>query len=214
MGGMEPPVIEVFADLWCPFAHIGLAAAKAACVEAGRADVVFWVRAWPLELVNAEPMDPLRAAANGAALRAQVAPERFAKVDPTTFPSTTLPALALAHAAYRVSPSVGEQVSFALRVALFEEGRDLSDPHVLDDLARRFGVPAASDEDRAGVLKEYAEGQARGVVGSPHFFCGNHGHFCPSLEITQEEDGRLIRLEAARLREFLVTCLTAPETAV
>jgi predicted DsbA family dithiol-disulfide isomerase len=209
----QPALLEVFADLWCPFAHLGLRAAKATCHEVGRDDVVLWVRAWPLELVNGEPMDPKRAATNAAALRDQVAPDRFAHVATESFPASTLPGLALAHAAYQVSPEVGEQMSFALRDALFEEGRDVSDPAVLTELAERLGVPAPSDEDRAGVLEDYAEGQARGVVGSPHFFCGSSDHFCPSLEITQTEDGRRIRLQAAELAEFLTTCLGPNERA-
>ncbi len=208
MGGMSSPVLlEVFADLWCPFAHVGLRAARATCDEMGRDDVVLWVRAWPLELVNHEPMDPARAAANGAALRTQVASDRFANVATDPFPSTTLPALALAHAAYRMSPQKGQQMSFALRDALFEEGLDLSDAKVLDELAMRLEIGPAGEEDRSGVLADFAEGQARGVIGSPHFFCGAEGHFCPSLEITSTEGGRRIELQAAELRAFLVACL-------
>jgi predicted DsbA family dithiol-disulfide isomerase len=203
----QPVLLEVFADLWCPFAHLGLRAAKATYLELGRDDVVLWVRAWPLELVNGAPMDPDRAAANAAALRDQVVPDRFANVAAESFPGTTLPGLALAHAAYRVAPEVGEQMSFALRDALFEEGRDVSDPAVLAELAERFGVPEPDEKDREGVLEDYAEGQARGVIGSPHFFCGTSDHFCPSLEITQTEGGRRIQLQAAELTDFLTRCL-------
>jgi predicted DsbA family dithiol-disulfide isomerase len=199
--------LEVWADLWCPFANVGLRAAKQACAELGHPEVVLVVRAWPLELVNGEPMDPGRAAANAAALRAQVSPELFGGVDPERFPSTTLPALALVHAAGRVDPSLGELVGFALRDALFEEGLDLADPAVLAELGARFGLPPVDEQDVAGVLADYEEGRARGVIGSPHFFCDHADHFCPSLEITSTESGRSIRRQQAELRGFLERCL-------
>src|SRR3546814_2266133 len=67
------------------------------------------------------------AAEHVADLRAQCAPDAFAGFDPERFPSTTLPALALAAAAYRYTGPVGERVSLALRDALWEQGRDISD---------------------------------------------------------------------------------------
>ena len=30
------PTIEVFADIWCPFAHVGLRAIEEQCVRTGR----------------------------------------------------------------------------------------------------------------------------------------------------------------------------------
>ena len=44
--------IEVFADVLCPFTHVGLRAVAEQRARAGRDDVVIRVRAWPLELVN------------------------------------------------------------------------------------------------------------------------------------------------------------------
>ena len=54
--------IEVFADIWCPFAHVSLRCVTEARDAAGRSDVAIHVRAWPLELVNGAPMDPAKAA--------------------------------------------------------------------------------------------------------------------------------------------------------
>jgi hypothetical protein len=48
-------LVEVFADVGCPFAHVGLRRFVERRDELGRDDVVLWVRAWPLELVNARP---------------------------------------------------------------------------------------------------------------------------------------------------------------
>lgn len=57
------------------------------------------VCSWPLELVNGTPLDPGEVAGHVRDLRAQVAPDLFARFDPATLPRTTLPALALAAAA-------------------------------------------------------------------------------------------------------------------
>ena len=131
------PIIEVFADIWCPFTHVGLRAVKEQRARSGRDDVAIWVRAWPLELVNGAPLDPAVTKAHADDLRNQVAPNLFQHLDVDRFPSSTLDALALANRAYRTGPDTGERASFALRDALFEEGRDISDPAMLQRLAPR-----------------------------------------------------------------------------
>ncbi|HPB44475.1 MAG TPA: hypothetical protein PLP95_01340 [Microthrixaceae bacterium] len=65
--------IEVFADVGCPFAHISLHRFVARRAEMGRSDVRLHVRAWPLELVNATPMDPEFIAEEIDEIRPQVA---------------------------------------------------------------------------------------------------------------------------------------------
>ena len=120
------PTIEVFADIWCPFTHVGLRTIEEQRARTGRTDVAIWVRAWPLELVNGAPLDPTVTWEHADDLRAQVAPNLFRHLDVDRFPSSTLDALALANRAYRTDLQVGERMSFALRDALFEEGRDIS----------------------------------------------------------------------------------------
>ena len=141
--GFEVTTIEVFADIWCPFAHVGLRAIEEQRARAGRTDVAIRVRAWPLELVNGAPLDPTVTGEHAEELRDQVAPTLFQGLDLDHFPTSTLEALALANRAYRSDLQLGERVSFALRDALFEEGRDISDRAVLDDLAHDLGVPDA-----------------------------------------------------------------------
>jgi 2-hydroxychromene-2-carboxylate isomerase len=145
-------VIEVFADIWCPFAHVGLRAVEEQRALSGRVDVAIRVRAWPLELVNGTPLDPLVTKEHADHLREQVVPNLFADLDVDHFPSSTLDALALANRAYRTDLQVGERMSFALRDALFEEGRDLSDRAVLEDVAVALGVGVPDDSDTAAVL--------------------------------------------------------------
>ena len=87
--------IEVFADIVCPFAHVGLARWVAERDRLGRSDVRLRVRAWPLELVNGAPMDPAMVAHKVADLRRRVAPTLFDRFDPAAFPTSSLGGLAL-----------------------------------------------------------------------------------------------------------------------
>ena len=202
------PVIEVFADIWCPFAHVGLRAIEEQRARAGRSDVAIRVRAWPLELVNGAPLDHAVTKEHADDLRNQVAPDLFAHLDVDRFPTSTLEALALANRAYRTDLHIGERVSFALRDALFEEGRDISDPVTLENLAHDLGVVMPDESDRAAVLADWDEGKRRGVLGSPHFFCGDTDVFCPSLDITKDPvEGLSVVRDVSRLTAFVERCL-------
>jgi predicted DsbA family dithiol-disulfide isomerase len=199
--------IEVYADIWCPFAHVGLRSVVRRREQLGLRDVTLRVRAWPLELVNGAPLDVDVTVEHVNDLRAQVTPDLFVGFDPTHFPTTTLPALALEASAYEWDDKIGEAVSLALRYALFEQGRDISDPKVLESIATAHGVPYAFDGNDAAVRAEWREGEARGVQGSPHFFCGDNEVFCPSLDISNSKDGTLqIRRNIEALDEFLSEC--------
>jgi len=214
MSRQPGPTIEVFADIWCPFAHVGLRAVEEQRARSGRPDVAIWVRAWPLELVNGSPLDPEVTAEHADDLRQQVAPSLFEHLDVERFPSSTLDALALAHRAYRTDRQAGERMSFALRDALFEKGRDISERATLESLAHDLGVVMPDESDRSGVLADWRDGQRRGVLGSPHFFCGDTDVFCPSLDITKDPvRGVSIVNDASRLTEFLARCLSPPEPA-
>jgi len=198
------PTIEVFADIWCPFAHVGLRIVLAERERRGRTDVPLVVRSWPLELVNGAPMNPERTAEHVHHLREQLVPDLFIDFDPSHFPTTTLPALALVRGAYRVSNQLGEIASLAVRDELFERGHDIADRAVLNALAARLGIPEADDSDRSGVIADWEDGKQRGVVGSPHFFCGEHAAFCPSLQITKVDgSGPHISIDRTKLLAFL-----------
>jgi predicted DsbA family dithiol-disulfide isomerase len=202
--------IEVYADIWCPFAHVGLRTVLRRRNELGRDDMPVRVRSWPLELVNGESLNVESTAAHVEELREQVAPDMFAAFDPDHFPLSTLPALALAHAAYRKDDRTGEAVSLALRDALFEEGRDVSRPDVLASVAQIHGVNDGDAEDTVDVLVEWHEGERRGVKGSPHFFCGDLDAFCPSLVVTRDGLGRVhLERDADALEAFLQQCLAS-----
>ncbi|NCY16477.1 MAG: disulfide bond formation protein DsbA [Actinobacteria bacterium] len=201
--------IEIYADIWCPFAHVGLRCAREQRDGSGRDDVILRVHPWPLELVNSAPMDPAKTSAHIEHLRHQIDDSLFAGFDASNFPTSTIDALALIERAYGVDGRTGEAATFAVRDALFERGLDISDPEVLASLAADLGITPADDADRAAVTASWQTGQAKGVKGSPHFFCGTADLFCPSLDITRGDDGDVtIDLNIERLGSFMDLCLS------
>ena len=125
----------------------------------------------------------------------------------TASPRRLFPGLGLAAAAYRRSDRAGEEVSLALRDALFEEGQDISLPAVLDRVAEAHGVDRGGAADDEEVRRQWHEGEGHGVKGSPHFFCGDVDIFCPSLHISRDEGGELhVRRDMAALDAFLRQC--------
>ncbi len=170
-------------------------------------NVVFAIRAWPLELVNQRPMDPEFLRTEIVALRATVAPDLFTGFDTSTFPATSLPALALTAVAYRHDDATGEQVALALRTQLFERGLDIATPNVLQGVAAQFGLDVPDVEsERANIHADWEEGQARGVAGSPHFFIGDKDFFCPTLTIRHDDSGFEIAIDNESVEMFFHSC--------
>ena len=153
--------VEVFADIVCPFTHVGLRRLTEARNARG-AETLLRVRAWPLEWVNGRPVDPALAAEEIEALRTQVAPGMFAGFDTSLFPRTSIPAFGLAAAGYALDDETGEAVSLAVRDALFEEGLDITDLEVLRAVGRPFGVePLDLETAMRAVRTDWERGQAR-----------------------------------------------------
>lgn len=189
-------VVEVFADVGCPFAHFSLRRFVDERARRGADHVRLRVRAWPLEWINGTPWDPAAVAEEVADLRRQVCPELFGGFDPAVFPTSTIAALGACTLAYRHGLEAGEAFNLAVREALFEASRRVDDPAVLQDVAARCGVtlPDPEEVERA-VRADLEEGRRRGVVGSPHFFVDGEGRFCPLLDIRREGDRLHIRLD-------------------
>jgi len=198
-------VVEVFADVSCPFTHVGLRRLVEQRDQLDRDDVALRVRAWPLELVNGAPLGGDFVGEEIDVLREIVAPDLFKGFDPTRFPGTTVPALALTASAYCRDDRTGEAVSLALRTALFEEGRDIGDPAELAALAGTFGLDFPSPDAEHSVHDDWHEGERRGVVGSPHFFVGDHAFFCPTLNITRVDGHLQIDFDRDAFTEFVAT---------
>ena len=187
--------IEVFADILCPFTHVGLHTLIDRRTERGLSEPRLRIRAWPLELINGKPLDPNHIDAEITALRDSVRPDLFAGFSVDSFPQTSMAAFALTAAADRSGdPVVIEEVGMALRDALFEQGLDIGRPEVVEAIARRFSLePLNPDDTEAAVRADWDEGKRRGVVGSPHFFTGqDDGWFCPGLDISRDSRGDFV----------------------
>jgi predicted DsbA family dithiol-disulfide isomerase len=195
--------IEIFADVWCPFAHFSLRTVRAFRDRLSPESTIL-VRAWPLELVNGKPLDPVVTADHVAELRRDVAPELFTGFDPDAMPTSTLGALALVEAANDADPWLGETLSVELRDALFEEGRPIDDD-MLVRLARRSGLDVTVMGETGRVEARLEEGRTRGVKGSPHFFIGDGGMFCPLLDIERSQMGELHMKERFERFEAFIT---------
>ncbi len=200
-------LLEVFADVSCPFAHVGLRRFVDERAARGLAAPLLSVRAWPLEIVNGTPMTGESLVPKIAALREQVSPGRFAGFDPARFPATTLPAMAGEVAARRHSDETGERFSLAIRDALFEDGRDVGDQDVVNALLDEHGAGPLLAADAAAVVASHRDGTARGVKGSPQFFVGSAGFFCPSLDIAHDAEGYDISFDLAGFATFLDAAL-------
>ncbi len=187
--------IEVFADILCPFTHVGLHTLIDRRTERGLSEPRLRIRAWPLELVNGAPLDRHHIAAEITALRDSVRPDLFAGFSVDSFPQTSMAAFALTAAADRTDdPVVIEEVGMALRHAVFEEGIDIGAPDLVAPIAARFNLePLDAESADAVVRADWDEGKRRGVVGSPHFFTDDGGSwFCPGLDISRDSRGDFV----------------------
>jgi predicted DsbA family dithiol-disulfide isomerase len=203
---MKP--ITVFGDVGCPFTYVGLSMLIAERDERA-VDLRVRVRAWPLEWVNGKPLDPNHVEREIAALRT-ITPTLFQGFDPSTFPRTSIPAFGLIDAAYRRSEVGGEAAALAVRAALFEQGADIADPAVLAPIADRFEVSLPTREAaRTAIQRDYEDGRALGVVGSPHFVSGDRGWFCPALQISQHDGQFDVTIDEAAKAEFFASVFSS-----
>jgi predicted DsbA family dithiol-disulfide isomerase len=195
-------VIEVFADITCPFTHVGLKRVIEhvdALTEPRRVHV----RAWPLEWVNGTGLDVAAVLVKAATLAEQLGVDDFAGFDGSHWPASTIPALELAASAYGRDMATGLAVSVEVRAAVFERGLDVSDPVVLGDIADRHRVPWPNAGAAVSVRADYDEGRRRGVAGSPHFWVGDDDYFCPALDLGHDAAGKLTAsFDPAGLAEF------------
>ena len=198
--------VEVFADVTCPFAHVGLRRFVARREGLGAVRPILRVRAWPLEFVNGKPLEPGVVARHVDELREQVAPDLFRGFDPGLVPVSSMPALELVAAAYEVSDAAGERMSLLVRDTLFEQGLDIGSLDVLSGIAASQGITVQIGEAERIVLHDYEEGRRRGVHGSPEFFLDGRGWYCPSLHIEKVGDTLRIEPDLEAVEAFLAAC--------
>lgn len=195
--------VEVFADITCPFTHVGLRIMRAELDKLSTPATVR-VRAWPLEWVNGEPMDGTAVAGKVLNLRPQLGDAHFANFDPLSFPTTTIPALNLTASAYELDAESGLRMSLEIRDLLFEQGHDIASNDVLGPLAARYGLDTPTLEPSQSILDDYEAGQQLQVLGSPHFFVADEDFFCPSLDLQRDEAGNLkAQVDVHGIADFL-----------
>ena len=183
--------VEVFADITCPFTHVGLKRVVAQLAVLDR-NVQLVVRAWPLEWVNGVPLEAGPVGDKVKVFHDQLGVDDFSGFRADTWPTTTIPALNLAAAASMVDYALGLKVSLALRSALFEQGLDIGDPDVLTAIATEHDLEAPGRDPHPQVEADYADGLRRGVRGSPDFWVGENEFFCPALNLSHDDDGKLL----------------------
>jgi predicted DsbA family dithiol-disulfide isomerase len=175
-----PGTVVVFADIACPWSHVALFRLHRARESLGMGDdVVFDMRAFPLEYFNGQPtpkrvLDAEIPVAGGLEPEAGWAMWRRREWD---YPVTTLLALEAVQAAKGQGLRAGEQLDHALRSALFGRGINVSMRHEILAVAEDCGAVDADalrealDEGRARrMVFEQAETARAVVQGSPHFF--------------------------------------------
>ena len=199
-GGMQ--TVEVYADITCPFTHVGLKRVVQHVDDMSEpAEVI--VRAWPLEWVNGAPLDVDAVLVKAAALSEQLGIDDFSGLRADAWPTSTVPALNLAACAYERDAATGLAVSLGLRTALFERGENIGDTDVLAQIAAKHDLPAPPIETTTPVQDDYDGGLARGVKGSPHFFVASDDFFCPALDLGHDAGGHLTaRFDADMLADF------------
>lgn len=197
-------LIDVYAEVSCPFAHFSLRRFVERRRQAGADHVRLRVRAWPLELVNGEPLSAALVAEEIADLRAQVAGDLFDGFEPAAFPSSTIAVLGTATLAYQQGMDTAEAFNLAVRDALFEHGMAIADPGVLAEVAARLGLDVPDEATaRAAVEADHVQGQGLGVTGSPYFVVDGSPFFCPALDIERHGEHLRITVDEDELHRFI-----------
>jgi len=180
-----PPVaagtIQVWSDLLCPFAYVGLLRLRRTRERLGLDGVVrLEHRTFPLELFNGP--HPRRGTDTEAVGLGQIEPDaefRIWSAADDLYPHTVLLAAEAVHAANTQSLEAGEVLDLALRRAFWTSSRSISHRQVILDVAGELpdhiiDVAILADaldsgRHRADVMRDFAVSQTDTVAGSPTF---------------------------------------------
>jgi predicted DsbA family dithiol-disulfide isomerase len=127
--------IEVWSDLLCPFAYVGLLRLRRARARLGL-DVRIEHHTFPLELFNGP--HPRRGTDTEAVGLGQIEPDAMFRVWTAAedlYPHTVLLAAEAVHAASAQSLTAGEELDLALRRAFWTQSRSISHRQVILDVA-------------------------------------------------------------------------------
>ncbi|WP_232662955.1 DsbA family oxidoreductase [Pseudonocardia sp. TRM90224] len=169
--------IQVWSDLLCPFAYVGLLRLRRARARLGL-DVQLEHHTFPLELFDGP--HPRRGTDTEAVGVGRIEPEGQFRVwagPDDQYPHTVLLAAEAVHAANAQGLEAGEELDLALRQAFWTHSRSISHRKVILDVAG--AVPAIDTEalataldsgrHRADVMADFAVAQTDMIKGSPTF---------------------------------------------
>jgi predicted DsbA family dithiol-disulfide isomerase len=173
--------VDVWSDIHCPWAYVAVHRLRRAR-DAHGLDVVFAPRAWPLEWVNRRGT-PRDIVTTETAALAGHEPELFTAYTGESWPSTFLPAFELVAVARRLyGVRAAEDVDFALRLAFFRDGVDVS---IRAGLAEALAIASGLNADvvpeevedawlrtnpRADVAGDFRISGGLPIQGSPQIF--------------------------------------------
>jgi predicted DsbA family dithiol-disulfide isomerase len=167
--------IEMWSDLLCPFAYVGLLRLRRARSRLGL-DVRIEHHTFPLELFNGP--HPRRGTDTEAVGLGQIEPEAGFRVWTAAddlYPHTVLLAAEAVHAASAQSLAAGEELDLALRRAFWTESRSISHRQVILDVAAAIPpvdvdeLTAALDDGRhrKQVMADFAVAGSDAIPASP-----------------------------------------------
>ena len=176
---VAPGTIQVWSDLLCPFAYVGLLRLRRARERLGLDRAVrIEHRTFPLELFNGP--HPRRGTDTEAVGLGQIEPEAEFRVWTAAddlYPHTVLLAAEAVHAANAQSLQAGEALDLALRRAFWTRSKSISHRQVILDVAGELpegvldvdALAAALDSGRhrSDVMGDFAVSQTDAVAGSP-----------------------------------------------
>lgn len=177
---VAPGTVQVWSDLLCPFAYVGLLRLRRARTRLGLDTVTVEHRSFPLELFNGP--HPRRGTDTEAVGLGQIEPAAQFRVWTAAddrYPHTVLLAAEAVHAAAAQDPGAAEELDLALRRAFWTGSRSISHRQVILDVAGELppgtidvaALRAALDSGRhrGAVMADYAVAQTDAVAGSPTF---------------------------------------------
>jgi predicted DsbA family dithiol-disulfide isomerase len=196
--GLRPPVapgtVQVWSDLLCPFAYVGLLRFYRSRTKLGLDDTVrVEHRSFPLELFDGP--HPRRGTDTEAVGLGRIEPEAQFRIwtEPDDrYPHTVLLAAEAVIAAGAQSHAAGEALDLALRKAFWTHSRSISHRAVILEVAAEAGpvdvalLATALDDGRhrADLMADFAVAQTDAITGSPTFrLPDGSAHTNPGIEV-------------------------------
>jgi predicted DsbA family dithiol-disulfide isomerase len=194
---VAPGTVQVWSDLLCPFAYVGLLRFYRARTRLGLEDAVrVEHRSFALELFNGP--HPRRGTDTEAVGVGQIEPEaefRIWTAPEDQYPHTVLLAAEAVIAAGALGAAAAEALDLALRRAFWTQSRSISHRKVILDVAEETGSVDVKDlaealdtgRHRADLMADFAVAQTDTIAASPTFLLPDGtAHTNPGIDVRWE----------------------------